>query len=137
MREILFSSEVLKMGRKNTEAEAILARQRELNRKRAWRAENRARIRALRTGANQCNSIWTSELHAELVTLFEEKLSTAEIGRRMGLTKNTIIGRLNRCGMRRRGEYMGPTSMERLDMLRDEMDAVIWATLKENWSRMN
>jgi hypothetical protein len=55
--------------------------------------------------------------HRELVALFDEKLTASEMGRRIGLTKNTIIGRLNRCGLRRRGEYLGPTSMDRLNEL--------------------
>jgi GcrA cell cycle regulator len=45
---------------------------------------------------------WTPERVERLNELFEEGLSTAEIGRRMGLTKNTVIGRLHRNGMTRR-----------------------------------
>ena len=45
---------------------------------------------------------WTPERVEILNRLFEEGLPTSEIGRRMGLTKNTIIGRLHRNGMSRR-----------------------------------
>ena len=45
---------------------------------------------------------WTPERVEILNRLFEEGLPTSEIGRRMGLTKNTIIGRLHRNGMTRR-----------------------------------
>jgi len=45
---------------------------------------------------------WTPERVETLNRLFEEGLPTSEIGRRMGLTKNTIIGRLHRNGMSRR-----------------------------------
>ena len=45
---------------------------------------------------------WTPERVEMLNHLFEEGLPTSEIGRRMGLTKNTIIGRLHRNGMSRR-----------------------------------
>lgn len=51
-------------------------------------------------------SIWTPERHSELVRLFEEQVSTAQIARRMGLTKGQVVGRMNRTGL---GEYQGPS----------------------------
>jgi len=45
---------------------------------------------------------WTPERVDMLQRLFDEGLPTSENGRRMGLTKNTIIGRLHRNGMSRR-----------------------------------
>jgi GcrA cell cycle regulator len=45
---------------------------------------------------------WTPERVELLNQLFEEGLPTSEIGRRMGLTKNTVIGRLHRSAMTRR-----------------------------------
>ena len=45
---------------------------------------------------------WTSERVERLNELFEEGLPTAEIGRRLGLTKNAVIGRLHRSAMTRR-----------------------------------
>ncbi|MFZ3234038.1 MAG: GcrA family cell cycle regulator [Stellaceae bacterium] len=45
---------------------------------------------------------WTTERVERLTQLFEEGLPTAEIGRRLGLTKNAVIGRLYRSAMTRR-----------------------------------
>ena len=45
---------------------------------------------------------WTPERVELLNQLFEEDLPTSEIGRRMGLTKNAVIGRLHRSAMTRR-----------------------------------
>ncbi len=45
---------------------------------------------------------WTPERVERLTQLFDEGLPTAEIGRRMGLTKNAVIGRLHRNAMTRR-----------------------------------
>ena len=45
---------------------------------------------------------WTPERVACLAELFAEGLPTSEIGRRMGLTKNAVIGRLHRSAMTRR-----------------------------------
>lgn len=39
---------------------------------------------------------WTEETAARLRALWDEKLSTAEIGRRMGMSKNAIIGKAHR-----------------------------------------
>jgi len=45
---------------------------------------------------------WTQERVERLAQLFAEGLPTAEIGRRLGLTKNAVIGRLYRNSMTRR-----------------------------------
>jgi GcrA cell cycle regulator len=45
---------------------------------------------------------WTEERVEQLAQLFAEGLPTAEIGRRLGLTKNAVIGRLYRNAMTRR-----------------------------------
>ena len=45
---------------------------------------------------------WTPERVERLAELFALGLPTAEIGRRLGLTKNAVIGRLNRNAMTRR-----------------------------------
>lgn len=39
---------------------------------------------------------WTDELIARLRALWQEGLSTAEIGRRMGITKNAVVGKAHR-----------------------------------------
>ncbi len=65
---------------------------------------------------------WTPERVERLNQLFEEGLPTAEIGRRLGLTKNAVIGRLHRSAMTRREpapkpirrnvfEFSGPSCM--------------------------
>ena len=45
---------------------------------------------------------WTPGRVELLSQLFEEGLPASEIGRRMGLTKNAVIGRLHRSAMTRR-----------------------------------
>jgi len=42
---------------------------------------------------------WTPERVERLTQLFEEGLPTAEIGRRLGLTKNAVIGKLHRIAL--------------------------------------
>ena len=46
---------------------------------------------------------WTAERVERLTQLFEEGLPTAEIGRRLGLTKNAVIGKLHRIALAPRG----------------------------------
>lgn len=65
---------------------------------------------------------WTPDRVERLNQLFAEGLPTAEIGRRLGLTKNAVIGRLHRSAMSRREpiakpprrnvfEFSGPSCM--------------------------
>jgi hypothetical protein len=42
---------------------------------------------------------WTPDRVERLTQLFEEGLPTAEIGRRLGLTKNAVIGKLHRIAL--------------------------------------
>jgi len=42
---------------------------------------------------------WTEEMIAHLRALWDEGLSTAEIGRRMNLSKNAIVGKAHRLGL--------------------------------------
>jgi GcrA cell cycle regulator len=42
---------------------------------------------------------WTPERMARLVQLWEEGVTTAEIGRRIGVTKNAVIGKVHRIGL--------------------------------------
>jgi GcrA cell cycle regulator len=46
---------------------------------------------------------WTPERVERLTQLFEEGLPTSEIGRRLGLTKNAVIGKLHRIALAPRG----------------------------------
>ena len=41
-------------------------------------------------------SIWTSDLIQQLSVLWKQGLSTAEIGRRLGVTKNAVVGKAHR-----------------------------------------
>jgi GcrA cell cycle regulator len=50
---------------------------------------------------------WTPERVDRLTELFEEGLPTAEIGRRLGLTKNAVIGKLHRNFF----EFNGPSCL--------------------------
>lgn len=45
---------------------------------------------------------WTPERIAALIALWNEELSTAEIGRRLGITKNAVIGKVHRLGLPQR-----------------------------------
>ena len=41
-------------------------------------------------------SIWTNELVNELAALWQQGLSTAEIGRKLGISKNAVVGKAHR-----------------------------------------
>ena len=41
-------------------------------------------------------SVWTQEKVQQLSALWQEGLSTAEIGRRLGITKNAVVGKAHR-----------------------------------------
>ncbi len=45
---------------------------------------------------------WTPERIAALIALWNEELSTSEIGRRLGITKNAVIGKVHRLGLPKR-----------------------------------
>ena len=42
---------------------------------------------------------WTAERIEQLTRLWEEGVTTAEIGRRIGVTKNAVIGKVHRIGL--------------------------------------
>jgi GcrA cell cycle regulator len=44
-------------------------------------------------------SIWTPDLILQLGTLWRQGLSTAEIGRRLGVTKNAVVGKAHRLAL--------------------------------------
>lgn len=48
------------------------------------------------------NPEWTPERTAALIALWSEELSTSEIGRRLGITKNAVIGKVHRLGLPKR-----------------------------------
>ena len=43
--------------------------------------------------------IWTPERIEQLTLLWDEGVTTAEIGRRIGVTKNAVIGKVHRLGL--------------------------------------
>ncbi len=50
---------------------------------------------------------WTQERILLMFELWDEGLSAAEIGKRLGMSKNMVIGKLHRLGLSARGEYSG------------------------------
>jgi len=46
---------------------------------------------------------WTPQHIASLIALWDEGLPTSEIGRRLGITKNAVIGKVHRLGLKKRG----------------------------------
>ena len=59
-----------------------------------------------------------SERDREMIALFEEGLALREIGTRLGVTKNTVVGRLWRLGISRRDDSLSPhTHAGRMAML--------------------
>ncbi|MBR46224.1 MAG: hypothetical protein CMM31_07055 [Rhodospirillaceae bacterium] len=44
-------------------------------------------------------SVWTPELIAEVTRLWGEGLTTAEIGKQVGVTKNAVVGKAHRLGL--------------------------------------
>lgn len=63
------------------------------------------------------NNDWTPERTAALMALWSEDLTTAEIGRRLGVTKNAVIGKVHRLGLPQRRPSPKP-KIEILDVLR-------------------
>jgi GcrA cell cycle regulator len=60
---------------------------------------------------------WTPERTAALIALWNEDLSTSEIGRRLGITKNAVIGKVHRLGLQQR-RPSPKARIEVLDVLR-------------------
>jgi transposase-like protein len=68
---------------------------------------------------NASNSRWTPELRLQVEKLAAQGLRMREIGAQVGMTKNQIIGWLNR------NYYDGPTMEDRLDALHAKMDEAL------------
>jgi len=68
---------------------------------------------------------WTPERIAALIALWNESLPTSEIGRRLGITKNAVIGKVHRLGLtKRRASPKAedePIQLIRLDSLNSTM----------------
>jgi GcrA cell cycle regulator len=54
------------------------------------------------TAGESMSGEWTPERIAALIALWNGELSTAEIGRRLGVTKNAVIGKVHRLGLAKR-----------------------------------
>ena len=53
---------------------------------------------------------WTPERIKILIALWEEGLPTSEIGRRLGVTKNAVVGKVHRLGLKKRQSPIRQTS---------------------------
>ena len=51
---------------------------------------------------------WTPTRVSVLIALWEEGLSTSEIGNRLSVTKNAVIGKVHRLGLTKRGSPIRP-----------------------------
>ena len=74
---------------------------------------------------------WPPHLCQAVLALAAEGLSATEIGRRLNMTKNKVVGWCYRNApdalqySRGRIRYDGPTTLDRLQQLHDRMDAVL------------
>jgi GcrA cell cycle regulator len=68
--------------------------------------ENNRNIARAATNGN--GIIWNDAITAKLRTLWAEGHSTAEIGRRLGVSKNSIVGRVNRLDLPKRPSPLRP-----------------------------
>ncbi len=53
---------------------------------------------------------WTDEMVAELARLWEQGLSTGDIGRQLGVSKNAVVGKAHRLGLTGRPSPIKRTS---------------------------
>lgn len=56
------------------------------------------------------NNDWTPERTNALIALWDEGHSTAEIGRRLGVTKNSVVGKVHRLRLPKRGSPIHSSS---------------------------
>lgn len=74
---------------------------------------------------------WTPEHIKILIALWNEGLTTSEIGSRMGITKNAVVGKVHRLGLPKRGSPIKPkpekkTNVVSMAQLRPGM--CVWPT---------
>lgn len=76
-------------------------------------------------GGAMSNNEWTPERIAALIALWGEDISTSEIGRRLGITKNAVIGKVHRLGLPKRrpspNQDLDEADVIRLDALGADM----------------
>lgn len=58
---------------------------------------------------------WTPQRISALVALWDEGLPTSEIGRRLGITKNAVIGKVHRLGLSKRGSPIKEKPKDEID----------------------
>ena len=51
---------------------------------------------------------WTEDHIKTLIALWEEGLTTSQIGERIGITKNAVVGKVHRLGLPKRGSPIKP-----------------------------
>ncbi len=51
---------------------------------------------------------WTPQTISALIALWNEGLTTSEIGVRLGITKNAVVGKVHRLGLPKRGSPIKP-----------------------------
>ena len=78
---------------------------------------------------------WTDERVAQLTQLWDEGHSTSEIGRRLGITKNSVVGKARRLdlAMRRARARCSPSGTTRLTM---PSASARWASIVSSPVRM-
>lgn len=70
--------------------------------KKAWRKEARLKVYESKENKEKIIVGWTEERVAKLTTLWEEGLSTSEIGKRLQVSKNSVIGKAHRMNLKAR-----------------------------------
>ena len=61
-------------------------------------------------------TVWTQQRIEALSTLWSDGLSTAEIGRRLGITKNAVVGKAHRLSLSPRPSPVKASSIPRLKL---------------------
>jgi len=79
----------------------------------------------LEANRKKMNEEWTPKRVSALIALWNEGLSTNEIGGRLGVTKNAVVGKVHRLGLPKRGspikQKSKPTQIIDLASLRPGM----------------
>lgn len=68
---------------------------------------------------------WAADLDAELRRLWGEGLPTAEIGRRMDISKNAVVGRAHRLGLSKRDTPIRRAALALDDAQRERLTALV------------
>ncbi|MEE8394301.1 MAG: GcrA family cell cycle regulator [Rhodospirillales bacterium] len=60
---------------------------------------------------------WTPIRISALIALWDEGISTSEIGRRLGVTKNAVVGKVHRLGLTKRRPTAQPAKAEEAEVI--------------------